>query len=191
VLNAQIAHELGEFRLSDVSRGIHDKIVRRHPHVFGNVAVDGIDSVLANWERLKAAERRHKRKADGLLDGVPLALPALARAHEYQARAARVGFDWPEILGILDKVMEEILELKSAPEGDGFASELGDLLFALVNLARWKGVDAEAALRNANRRFKSRFEHIERQAAERHVSLSDLSSEEMDALWREAKAREM
>lgn len=187
VLNAQIANEDGEFTANDVIRGIYDKIIRRHPHVFGDVKVAGVQGVLSNWEKLKEKERRHADQEKGLLDGVPLALPALSQAQEYQDRAARVGFDWPEIQGVLDKIAEEVREVQEADSEPELESELGDLLFALVNLARWKRVDAEAALRRSNQRFKGRFGHIEQGAKKQARNLSDLSLEEMESLWQEAK----
>lgn len=194
VLNAQIAGEAGQFTMTDVVKGIHDKIVRRHPHVFGDVKLDGVDGVLANWERLKEKERSEKgeekkKKKEGLLDGVPLSLPALTQAQEYQDRAARVGFDWPEIEGVLDKVREEIEEIKKATNHEEVAAELGDLFFVLVNLARWKKVDAESALRGTNLKFKKRFGYVEQGAKRKERNLSDMTLEEMDALWNEAKKR--
>lgn len=191
VLHAQIASEAGEFNMSDVVKGIHDKIVRRHPHVFGDVEVDGVDGVLQNWERLKEKERGKKSENKGSLDGVPVILPALNLAQEYQARAARVGFDWPEIEGVLDKITEEIREVKQATDETQLADEIGDLLFALVNLARWKKVDAESALRGTNMKFKKRFGYVEQEAKAQGRSLSDMTLEEMDALWNEAKGRGM
>ena len=190
VLNAQIASEEGEFTANDVIRDIYDKIVRRHPHVFGDVKVAGVDGVLANWEKLKEGERRHKAQDKGLLDGVPVALPALNQAQEYQDRAARVGFDWPEIEGVLDKIAEEIQEVKAASNEAQLTNEIGDLLFALVNLARWKKVDAESALRGTNQKFRRRFSHIEHGAKQQARSLSDLSLDEMEAFWQEAKKTE-
>ena len=187
VLNAQIASERGDFTFNDVSMGVRNKIIRRHPHVFGDWKVDGVESVLTNWERLKETERSGKEDAGGLLEGVPLALPALGQAQEYQERAARVGFDWPEIQGVLDKIEEEIQEVKQASEADALAAELGDLLFALVNLSRWKGIDAELALRGANLRFKKRFGFIEEAARGRQRRLSDLALDEMETLWQQAK----
>ena len=196
VLNAQIASEEGQFNMNDVVKGIHDKIVRRHPHVFGDVEVDGVKDVLTNWERLKEKERKDKggeskKKKDGLLDGVPVSLPALTQAQEYQDRAARVGFDWPEIEGVLDKVREEIEEIKAAQNLEEVTGELGDLFFVLVNLARWRKVDAESALREANMKFKKRFGYVEQGAKRDGRSLSDMTLEEMDALWNEAKGRGM
>ncbi|HEY5983796.1 MAG TPA: nucleoside triphosphate pyrophosphohydrolase [Anaerolineales bacterium] len=188
MLNSQIAAEMGEFTVNDVSQGIREKIIRRHPHVFGDVQVDGVEGVLANWERLKEVERGAKAGAGGLLDGVPRSLPALGQAQEYQERAARVGFDWPEVQGVLDKIAEEIGEVRTATTPGALADELGDLFFALVNLSRWKEVDAESALRGANTRFKKRFGFIENSARQQARNLSDLSLEEMEVLWQQAKA---
>lgn len=188
VLQAQIASEEGEFTFNDVVKGIYDKIIRRHPHVFGDVKVSGVEGVLQNWEKLKEKERKGKgEKEKGFLDGVPLALPALSQAQEYQDRAARVGFDWPEIEGVLEKISEEILEVKKAADERELTAELGDLFFALVNLARWKKVDAESALRGTNVKFKKRFNYVETNAKKQGRNLSDLKLEEMDALWNEAK----
>lgn len=188
VLNAQIANESGSFTLSDVIKGIHDKIVRRHPHVFGDRQVDGVEEVLKNWEQLKEQERQLNGEIEkGILDGVPLSFPALNQAQEYQDRAARVGFDWPEIKGVLDKLVEEIEEIRRASDGEERASEIGDLFFVMVNFARWQGVDAESVLREANARFKRRFGHIERRAREEKRPLTEMTLEEMEALWQEAK----
>jgi tetrapyrrole methylase family protein / MazG family protein len=187
VLQSQIANEEKEFNVSQVIHGIHSKIVRRHPHVFGDLKLEGVDGVLANWEKLKEKERSDKKQEKGLLDGVPLALPALSQAQEYQDRAARVGFDWPEIDGVLDKVKEEIEEIKNAETDFELASEIGDLFFALVNVARWKHVDAESALRGTNMKFKKRFDYVGQGARKQGRNLSELSLEEMDALWNEAK----
>jgi tetrapyrrole methylase family protein/MazG family protein len=188
VLNAQIASEEGEFNMAEVLKGIYDKIIRRHPHVFGDVQLDGVQGVLKNWEKLKATERETNGEAGkGLLDGVPLALPALIQAQEYQDRAARVGFDWPQIEGVLDKIAEEIQEVKEATNGEELTDELGDLFFALVNLARWKKVDAESALRATNLRFKRRFAYVEQGARGQGKKVSELSLDEMESLWQEAK----
>jgi tetrapyrrole methylase family protein/MazG family protein len=187
MLNSQIASEEGEFTVNDVVKGIYDKIIRRHPHVFGDVEVNGVDGVLQNWEKLKQKERKDKKQEKGMLDGVPLSLPALSQGQEYQDRAARVGFDWPEIDGVLDKVREEIEEIKKAETDFEVASEIGDLLFVLVNFARWKKVDAESALRGSNMKFKKRFGYIEQTAKKQGRNLSDMKLEEMDALWNEAK----
>ena len=188
VLQAQIASDEGEFTMADVLQGISSKIVRRHPHVFGEERVADAQGVLKNWERLKAEERAEKNNSEaGLLSGISLALPALTQAEQYQKRAARVGFDWPEVQGVLDKVDEEIQEVLAAQDLEEKAAEIGDLLFAVVNLARWYQVDAESALREANLRFRERFGYIERIASEKGRSLSDLSLDEMEALWQEAK----
>ncbi len=189
MLNSQIANEAGDFNVNAVVKGVYDKIIRRHPHVFGEVQVDGVDGVLQNWEKLKETERKDKKEKKGILDGVPAALPALTQAQEYQDRAARVGFDWPEIEGVLDKIREEIREVQEATEPDHVAEELGDLFFALVNLARWKKVDAESALRETNLKFKTRFAYIEAGAKQQERNLSDLSLDEMEALWQEAKKK--
>jgi tetrapyrrole methylase family protein / MazG family protein len=188
VLNAQIASEDGEFNMADVLRGIYDKIIRRHPHVFGDVLLDGVQGVLKNWEKLKAVERANSRAPEkGLLDGVPLALPALSQAQEYQDRAARVGFDWKEVSGVLDKIAEEIQEVREVTNEDELIAELGDLFFALVNLARWKKVDAESALRCTSMRFKKRFSFVEQEAKKQGRKLSEMSMDEMELLWQEAK----
>jgi len=191
VLHAQIASEEGEFGMADVLRQVRAKIIRRHPHVFGDLQVAGVQGVLQNWEKLKTAERRaHGQAEKGLLDGVPLALPALTQAQEYQERAARVGFDWPVIDGLLEKVVEEIGEIKAARDHAQLTAEIGDLLFALVNLARWKKIDAESALRAANQRFRARFAFVEQGARQRGKALPELTLEEMEALWQEAKRHE-
>jgi tetrapyrrole methylase family protein/MazG family protein len=187
VLQSQIANEEGQFNINQVIQGIHSKIVRRHPHVFGDLEVNGVEGVLANWEKLKEKERKEKKEERGLLDGVPVALPALSQAQEYQDRAARVGFDWPQIEGVLDKVREEIEEIKNAESDFELASEIGDLFFALVNVARWKHIDAESALRSTNLKFKKRCAYVEQGAKRQGQNLSELLLDQMDALWNEAK----
>ena len=191
VLQSQIANEEGQFNVNQVVQGIYSKIVRRHPHVFGELDLDGVDGVLANWEKLKEAERKDKGQNEkGLLDGVPISLPALSQAQEYQDRAARVGFDWPEIDGVLDKIAEEIEEIKDAETDFELASEIGDLLFVLVNFARWKHVDAESVLRETNVKFKKRFAYVEQGAKKQGRNLSELSLDEMESLWQTAKKAE-
>ncbi|HEY3343613.1 MAG TPA: nucleoside triphosphate pyrophosphohydrolase [Anaerolineaceae bacterium] len=193
VLHAQIAAEAGEFHMADVVQGINDKIIRRHPHVFGDVQVDGVTGVLQNWERLKAAERvdsPRKAKKKGLLDGVPPVFPSLAQAQEIQDRAARVNFDWLDIDGVIAKVNEELEEVKSAADEAALTAEIGDLLFAVVNLARWEKVDAESALRETNARFRRRFDHIEASALEKEIPLDEVGLDEMNRLWDEAKRQE-
>ena len=189
-LQAQIAAEEGEFTLTDVVRGIHTKIVRRHPHVFGDAALEDEQAVLQNWEKLKASERAANGQPEkGILDGISPAQPALAQAQAYQKRAARVGFDWPDRDGVWRKLQEELAEFQQAGDPAERAAEFGDVLFSLVNLARWEGIDAETALRAANGRFRRRFEYIEAQARAQRRTLGEMSLEEMDALWNEAKTR--
>jgi tetrapyrrole methylase family protein/MazG family protein len=184
----QISSEDGFFNSTAVIHAISTKLIRRHPHVFGNLDVTGVGDVLKNWEQIKAEERASYGETEkSLLDGISIALPALSQAQEYQARAARVGFDWTEIEGVIDKVCEEIEELRHAQDDTERSAELGDLLFAVVNLARWMKIDAETALREANARFKHRFAYIERSARQRGQNLSEMGLEALDDLWNEAK----
>jgi tetrapyrrole methylase family protein/MazG family protein len=188
VMLTQIASEEGDFNMAAVLSGIHSKIVRRHPHVFGRLAVNGTQDVLQNWEKLKAQERAANGKSEAsLLDGIGKTLPALVQAEQYQKRANHVGFDWTDIEGVWRKVAEELEEVRSAADADARAAEIGDLLFSVVNLARWYQVDAESALRAANLRFRKRFIAIERAARQQGRSLSDLSLDEMEAIWQAAK----
>jgi tetrapyrrole methylase family protein/MazG family protein len=189
VLHAQIATEEGFFTTSDVIASIQSKIIRRHPHVFADLDVQDVDQVLLNWETLKEAERENDGSEKGILDGVPIDLPALTQAEEIQARVARVGFDWPHIDGALQKLKEELAEVQEAKKDDHVAWEVGDLLFAVVNYARWRGVDPEAALREANRRFRRRFTDVEGQARVEDRKLSDLTIDELEAFWQTAKKR--
>lgn len=189
VLHAQFAAEAGEFDLTDVYRSIAAKIVRRHPHVFEGVAVDGVDGVAANWETIKADERAERGKADeGAFGGVARALPALPGSREIQERASALGWDWEAIEGVWDKVGEELEELRRAGTDHERLHEVGDVLFALVNLARWMKVDPEEALRAANHRWVGRYRRVERLAAERGIDLDALSLAEKDVLWDEVKA---
>ena len=184
----EIASESGEFGPAEVFGGLIDKIVRRHPHVFGDAEAYTPDQVKRQWETIKQTER----SGDGTssLDGVPASMPALAYAQSVQERAARLGFDWPSVDGVMDKVAEEASELRSAGTDPEREAELGDVLFSLVNAARWMGIDAEAALRGANARFRARFNSMERTAAARGHSLSDLSMDEKEALWEDSKQSE-
>jgi len=186
---AQIGSEEGLFTMPEVIHGIHTKIVRRHPHVFGDVQVDDAAGVLKNWEKLKEEERHGNgnEAQKGILDGISRALPALTRAQAFQSRAAHVGFDWPHLEGVREKVLEEWAEVSGAATPEEKEKELGDLLFAIVNLVRWYHLDAETVLRKANQRFYQRFRHIEQRAREQNRSLGDLSMEEMEAYWQEAK----
>jgi tetrapyrrole methylase family protein/MazG family protein len=173
--------------MEDVLAGIIEKIIRRHPHVWGDVAVENDQDVKVNWDRLKQAEKQTEEKPRSRLDGVPKALPALSLAYSYQDRAARVKFDWETIEPVLAKVFEEIEEVQTAPDDAAREQEIGDLLFAVVNWARWLSVDPEAALRGTNARFYRRFQYIEQQAAAQGHAFDDLSLAEMDALWEAAK----
>lgn len=174
--------------MSEILRGIYTKIVHRHPHVFEDLKLEESQDVIVNWEKIKADERAEKGKEKkGLLAGVPLSLPALTQAQTFQKRAARVGFDWSEVEGVVEKIQEELKELDAADQPRAQESELGDVLFAVVNLARWLGIDAESALRTANERFKARFLFLEQKAHERGRELSDFPMEELDVLWEEVK----
>jgi len=186
VLHSQIAAEAGEFELGDVARSISAKLVRRHPHVFGDLKVRDADEVLLNWEALKKEERGTDAS---LLASVPEQMPALAYSQEVQSRVARVGFDWADIDGVIDKLVEEVGEFKRTESLEQREMEFGDLLFTLANIARRLGIDAEAALREANRRFRRRFSAMEEVCQERGVDFSELSFDEQNALWEEAKKR--
>jgi len=188
MLHAQIATEEGTFKTVDVLEAIIAKMERRHPHVFGDVQVSDSQQVLRNWEQIKRAERGDPAKS--LFDGIPAGLPALSQALELQRRASRVGFDWESPEPVLDKIAEEARELGDAHDAETRIHEFGDLLFSLVNAARWLDIDPESALRRANRRFISRFRHIEQSAASTGRPLEDMSLTEMDALWEQAKADE-
>jgi ATP diphosphatase len=198
VFHARMAEEAQQFGFNDVARAIADKMIRRHPHVFAGTEVEGAAAQTVAWEAQKAEERRAKAAADGraesALDGVGLGLPALTRAEKLQKRAARVGFDWPSVSPVFDKIAEEIGELRTEIDNGGeptrVADELGDLVFAVVNLARWLAVDPEQALRRANRKFERRFRRIEERLASHGKPLADATLEEMEAEWQRAKAEE-
>jgi ATP diphosphatase len=191
VFHAQMAEDAGHFDFDDVARSIGDKMIARHPHVFGDESnAKSADQQVADWETVKAAERAAK-DAGGVLDDVALGLPALMRAEKLQKRAARVGFDWPEIGAVIDKIAEEARELAEARDtlpAEKIAEEMGDLLFVMANLARHLKVDPETALRGANAKFVRRFTYIERELSRRGKAPTDSSLEEMDALWDAAKA---
>ena len=192
VFHAQMAEEAEAFSIADVLASINDKLRRRHPHVFGDVKAETAQEVLFNWEQIKQAERRREKGEASLLDGVPRELPALLRAHRLQEKAARVGFDWAEAQEVLRKVEEELAELRVAMQAQGtdrMESEMGDLLFALVNLSRFIAVNPEEALRKTIARFIARFRFIEEELVRRGRSLKQASLQEMDALWADAKAR--
>jgi len=199
VFHARMAEEDGHFDFNAVAKAIADKMIRRHPHVFGEERVASAAAQTLSWEAFKAAERAEKAaekakdggRAASVLDGVTLALPGLTRAVKLQRRAARVGFDWPEVAQVLDKIDEELSEIKeeisNGGEPERVEDELGDLLFAVANLARHLGVDPEAALRGTNAKFERRFHEVERSF---EGGLDGISLEEMEAAWQAAKARE-
>jgi ATP diphosphatase len=208
IFYAQIAKEQGAFDFQDIATAISDKLVRRHPHVFpaGDVEQFGIpqdisaQQVVVNWEAIKEVEREEKRKKGGsavveknesILDDVPRALPAMERARKLQKRAAQVGFDWPEIVPVLDKLKEEVAEFEEAlASGDHerMSDELGDVLFATINLARHGKIEPEVALRSTNRRFELRFKWIEVALSKQGKVFKDANLEELDALWDQAKS---
>jgi tetrapyrrole methylase family protein/MazG family protein len=188
-LHAQIAADNAAFTIADVLTQINHKLIHRHPHVFAADRIDTVDELLQNWEKLKAEERKTNGREGkkGMLDGVPKHLAALAQAQAYQDRAARVGFDWDRIADVWEKVFEELDEVKASDEPQSLEEELGDLLFAVVNLIRWYKIDAETALRLANRKFIQRFRYIEEQADIHQLDLAQMSLAEMDKFWDEAK----
>src|SRR6266446_2449861 len=198
VFHAHLAKEAGRFDIDTVIEKISDKLVRRHPHVFGDESASTPEEVIKNWEAIKAREKAEKLKSRtpnerSLLEGIPTRLPAIHEAHQISSRAARVGFDWPDIEGVLEKLQEEIRELRdaiSSPEESRQArleDEMGDLLFVMINIARFLKIDSESALKRANRKFKTRFQHMESALARSGKSLEDASMAEMEALWQRAK----
>jgi tetrapyrrole methylase family protein/MazG family protein/ATP diphosphatase len=192
VFHAQMASERGAFAFDDVVAAICDKLERRHPHVFGDARIDSAAAQTVAWEEQKRLERQ--RAGAGVLDDVPLALPALTRANKLGKRAALVGFEWPEVAGALDKLDEELGELrKEVAEEAGEAAitnELGDVLFCIVNVCRYLKIDPETALRGANAKFERRFGYVERRLREQGRSTREATLEEMDKLWDEGKGKE-
>lgn len=193
VFYARIAQEQGEFDLQDVAKAISDKLIRRHPHVFADGHTGNAEHLSAQWEAIKAQEKAAKGQVEcSLLDTVPSGLPALMFAQKLQKACAKVGFDWPDIAPVLDKVREEIEEIAAEltpaqPDHTAIEEEIGDALFAMVNLARHAGVDADTALRKASHKFASRFRNVENMAKSGGHSLTDMSLDEMEALWQEVK----
>jgi tetrapyrrole methylase family protein/MazG family protein len=187
VLHAQIATEAGEFELGDVIRSINAKLIHRHPHIFGSLKVKDAEEVALNWEALKREERE---AGTSILDSVPKQMPALGYSQAIQRRVAGVGFDWEDVDGVIDKLAEEVGEFKRADSQEQTAREFGDLVFTLVNIARRLGVDLEAALREANRRFYRRFTYMEEVCRQRGLNFGELSFDEQNALWEEAKRKE-
>jgi len=205
VFHAQIASEEGRFTVADVLREIHQKMVRRHPHVFGGKSANNAREVLKNWEQIKAEERRAKSAEDGaagaqgrkkgasLLDGIPHTLPAVMQGFQLTRRASRIGFDWDHVEGVIEKLQEELGELREAREGQSaqqVEEEVGDVLFAALNLARFLKVDPEIALKRTNAKFTSRFREMERVARDSGRALADVPREEMESLWERAKGAE-
>jgi tetrapyrrole methylase family protein/MazG family protein len=198
VFHAQIAQERGEFDLADVINRSQEKMVRRHPHIFGNADLKTSEDVLKNWEDIKAAEKglpsaSHPESERSLLDGIPSKLPALHRAYQMTAKASRVGFDWSHLQDILMKMREEaseLLEAQARNEPGKIADEVGDLLFGAVNVARFLGIDPETALGRSNQKFYRRFRYVESAVKRQGRELKDASLAEMDALWEEAKRNE-
>jgi MazG family protein len=199
VFQAQLGKEAGEFDIDRVVDGLCDKLVRRHPHVFGTDSASSPEEVIKNWEAIKAQEKAAKLKdrtpeQRSLLEGIPSKLPAIHEAHQISSRAARVGFEWPDIEGVFDKLEEETRELREAMTGpessrqSRLEDEIGDILFVIVNLARFLKIDSESALKRANRKFKSRFQYMESQLAKAGKSLDGTSLDEMEELWQEAKS---
>ncbi|MHB0912576.1 MAG: nucleoside triphosphate pyrophosphohydrolase [Armatimonadota bacterium] len=189
LFHTQIASESGSFDVGDVIDGIASKLVRRHPHVFGDAQVETADEVVDRWEKIKSGEKGYERRTS-ILDGVPRTLPALSRAMDISKKAAKAGFEWPNLGAVVEKLDEEVHELKAelaAERLDRVAEELGDLLFTVVNIARWTGVDPEDALRAMTGRFSARFRQIEEEAERTGRSVSEMPIEEMDAVWDRAK----
>lgn len=184
VLHAQIASDDGDFEIGDVIRSISKKLIRRHPHVFGDAEATDAKQVIAHWETLKREEGK-----GSLLSGLPRDMPSLSYAQAAQRRVARVGFDWKEVKDVVHKLAEEVAEFEAAEVHQRKVEEFGDILFTLANVARRLGIDLEAALRGANQRFYERFCYMEEMCKERGISLAQLSLEEMDALWEEAKRK--
>src|SRR5215469_3652084 len=200
LFNAQLGKEAGRFDIDTVIDQISDKLVRRHPHVFGDESASTPEEVIKNWEAIKAQEKAQKLKSRtaeqrSLLEGIPSKLPAMHEAHQISSRAARVGFDWPNIEGIFDKLQEEVRELKEVISSGGddkqrerLEDEIGDMLFVMVNIARYLKIDSESALKRANRKFKTRFQFMEKELAGQGKTLDQTSLDEMEALWQKAKS---
>jgi MazG family protein len=188
--HVQIASEAGEFNLADVLARVNRKLVRRHPHVFGDAQVADSSEVERNWERLKAEENLDKGVRKSAVDGIPRDLPALTYAQLMQDRVGKAGFEWDDISGVLDKVVEEVEELRQAASQEEKTHEVGDLIFTLVNLSRWLNIHAEDALRQANRRFQGRYTTMEQLAAGRGQEFVQLPLAGKEALWQEAKRLE-
>uniref|UniRef100_UPI003568DBB4 nucleoside triphosphate pyrophosphohydrolase n=1 Tax=Pontiella sp. TaxID=2837462 RepID=UPI003568DBB4 len=193
VFHSQIAGEAGAFEFHQVADGISDKLIRRHPHVFGEVTVSGAGEVLQNWDAIKKQEKRDAEEKVSIVSGIPKHLPALQKAHQVQKRAARAGFDWEKIEDVFDKLHEEIEELKEAivsENEDEIRGELGDLLFSVVNVSRYLGHNPEEILRHNIDKFVARFQYVEDRVHESDRDFPDYTLEELDAFWNEAKRAE-
>jgi len=200
VFHAYLGKETGQFDVNTVIDKISEKLIRRHPHVFGNETAGTAEEVIKNWEAIKAKEKEQKLKnrtpeQRSLLEGIPSKLPAIHEAHQISSRVARVGFDWPDIEGIFDKLQEEVRELKDVistqnddKRRDRLEDEIGDILFCIVNISRYLKIDSESALKRANRKFKSRFQYMEGELAKQGKTLDQTPLEEMEALWQRAKS---
>lgn len=192
VLHAQIAQDNDNFNINDVIKTITDKLIRRHPHVFGSLQVKDTEEILTNWEEIKRGEPGYEER-ESILDGIPTQLPALQKAQEIQKKASRVGFDWDEASQVLPKVEEEIDELKnsiSSANREEVEMEIGDLFFSIVNLSRLLNIDAEDVLRKSNRKFVRRFKNMEAKLKERGDKFEDYSLEELDEIWDKVKSEE-
>ena len=184
VFHAQMAGESGHFSMEDVVGGINSKLIRRHPHIFGERRATTANEVISHWQEIK---RQEGREGQSILSGIPKAMPALAYSQSIQRRAAHVGFDWKNADDIMDKLAEEVAEARTAADHTQMVREFGDILFTLVNIARRQNIDLEPALRGANERFYRRFSYMEENCRQRGVTLQSLSLEQQDALWEEAK----
>jgi MazG family protein len=200
VFHAHLGRESGVFDIDTVIQKISDKLIRRHPHVFGEEPASSPEEVIRNWEAIKAQEKAEKLKnrtpeQRSLLEGIPSKLPAIHEAHQISSRAARVGFDWPDVEGIFEKLQEEVRELKEVISEGGDDSrrerledEIGDMLFVIVNIARYLKIDSESALKRANRKFKARFQYMEAELNRQGKTLEQATIDEMEALWQRAKS---
>jgi MazG family protein len=200
IFPAQLGKEAGQFDINTVIEKISEKLVRRHPHVFGDETASTPEEVIKNWEAIKAQEKAAKLKnrtpeQRSLLEGIPSKLPAIHEAHQISSRAARVGFDWPDVEGIFEKLQEEVGELREviaagndANRRERLEDEIGDMLFVIVNIARYLKIDSESALKRANRKFKSRFQFMENELAKQGKTVEQVSLDEMEALWQRAKS---
>jgi MazG family protein len=200
VFHAQLGKESEQFDINTVLDKICEKLIRRHPHVFGNETATSSEEVLKNWEAIKAQEKAAKLKnrtpeQRSLLEGIPSKLPAIHEAHQISSRAARIGFDWPDIEGVFEKLQEEVLELREVisqgtdeSRRERLEDEIGDMFFVIVNIARYLKIDSESALKRANRKFKMRFQHMEKELAKDGKTLDQVTLGEMEVLWQKAKS---